>query len=100
MKMNRRRFLQAVVDQGVAGLIQSGGFERFSEAYGMAAASLSEVEIVTFFQIGDGGIEISPLRARRCSRQDLVRKGPNSYSVHWPSSVSVTVLGFRFNKPS
>jgi hypothetical protein len=38
-----------VVDQGVAGLIQSGGFERFSEAYGMAAASLSEVEIVTFF---------------------------------------------------
>ena len=32
---------------GVAGLIQSGGFGSFSKAYGMAAASLLEAEIVT-----------------------------------------------------
>ncbi len=32
---------------GVAGLIQSGGFGSFSKAYGLAAASLLEAEIVT-----------------------------------------------------
>ncbi len=32
---------------GVAGLIQGGGFGNFSKAYGMAAASLLEAEIVT-----------------------------------------------------
>jgi len=32
---------------GVAGLIQGGGFGSFSKAYGMAAASLLEAEIVT-----------------------------------------------------
>lgn len=32
---------------GVAGLIQSGGFGSFSKRYGMAAASLIEVEVVT-----------------------------------------------------
>jgi FAD/FMN-containing dehydrogenase len=32
---------------GVAGLIQSGGFGSFSKAYGMAAASLLQAEIVT-----------------------------------------------------
>jgi FAD/FMN-containing dehydrogenase len=32
---------------GVAGLIQSGGFGSFSKAYGMAAASLLEAEVVT-----------------------------------------------------
>jgi FAD/FMN-containing dehydrogenase len=32
---------------GVAGLIQSGGFGSYSKAYGMAAASLLEAEIVT-----------------------------------------------------
>jgi FAD/FMN-containing dehydrogenase len=32
---------------GVAGLIQSGGFGSFSKAYGLAAASLLEAEIVS-----------------------------------------------------
>jgi FAD/FMN-containing dehydrogenase len=32
---------------GVAGLIQSGGFGSFSKAYGLAAASLLEAEVVT-----------------------------------------------------
>jgi FAD/FMN-containing dehydrogenase len=39
---------------GVAGLIQSGGFGNFSKAYGMAAASLLEAEIVT----ADGAVRI------------------------------------------
>ncbi len=40
---------------GVAGLIQSGGFGSFSKAYGMAAASLLEAEIVT----ADGAVRIA-----------------------------------------
>ena len=40
---------------GVAGLIQSGGFGSFSKAYGMAAASLLEAEIVT----ADGEVRIA-----------------------------------------
>ena len=32
---------------GVAGLVQGGGFGHFSKAYGTAAASLLEAEIVT-----------------------------------------------------
>ncbi|UYV17391.1 FAD-binding oxidoreductase [Porphyrobacter sp. ULC335] len=39
---------------GVAGLIQGGGFGNFSKAYGMAAASLLEAEVVT----ADGAIRI------------------------------------------
>src|SRR5262245_29330534 len=39
---------------GVAGLIQSGGFGNFSKAYGMAAASLLQAEIVT----ADGAVRI------------------------------------------
>ena len=39
---------------GVAGLVQGGGFGSFSKAYGLAAASLLEAEIVT----ADGEIRI------------------------------------------
>ena len=48
---------------GVAGLIQSGGFGSFSKAYGMAAASLLEAEIVT----ADGAVRI----ANACTHADL-----------------------------
>ena len=48
---------------GVAGLIQSGGFGSFSKAYGMAAASLLEAEIVT----ADGAVKI----ANACTNPDL-----------------------------
>jgi FAD/FMN-containing dehydrogenase len=48
---------------GVAGLIQSGGFGSFSKAYGMAAASLLEAEIVT----ADGTVRI----ANACTNPDL-----------------------------
>src|ERR671910_3733267 len=48
---------------GVAGLVQSGGFSSFSKAYGMAAASLLEAEIVT----ADGAVRI----ANACTHSDL-----------------------------
>jgi FAD/FMN-containing dehydrogenase len=48
---------------GVAGLIQSGGLGSFSKAYGMAAASLLEAEIVT----ADGAVRI----ANTCTNPDL-----------------------------
>jgi FAD/FMN-containing dehydrogenase len=48
---------------GVAGLIQSGGFGSFSKAYGMAAASLLEAEIVT----ADGAVRI----VNACTNPDL-----------------------------
>ncbi len=48
---------------GVAGLIQSGGFGSFSKAYGTAAASLLEAEIVT----PDGEVRI----ANACTNPDL-----------------------------
>jgi FAD/FMN-containing dehydrogenase len=48
---------------GVAGLIQSGGFGSFSKNYGMAAAGLLEVEIVT----ADGQVRI----ANPCTNADL-----------------------------
>jgi FAD/FMN-containing dehydrogenase len=48
---------------GVAGLIQSGGFGSFSKAYGIAAASLLEAEIVT----ADGNVRI----ANACTNPDL-----------------------------
>ncbi len=48
---------------GVAGLIQGGGFGSFSKAYGMAAASLLEAEIVT----ADGDVKI----ANACTNPDL-----------------------------
>ena len=48
---------------GVAGLILGGGFGSFSKAYGMAAASLIEAEIVT----ADGEVKI----ANACSNPDL-----------------------------
>ena len=48
---------------GVAGLIQSGGFGSFSKAYGMAAASLLEAEIVT----ANGAVRI----ANACTNPDL-----------------------------
>jgi FAD/FMN-containing dehydrogenase len=48
---------------GVAGLIQSGGFGSFSKAYGMAAASLLEAEIVT----ADGAVRT----VNACADPDL-----------------------------
>lgn len=48
---------------GVAGLVQSGGFGSFSKAYGTAAASLLEAEIVT----ADGSVHI----ANACTNPDL-----------------------------
>jgi FAD/FMN-containing dehydrogenase len=48
---------------GVAGLIQSGGFGSFSKAYGTAAASLIEAEIVT----ADGAVRT----ANVCTNPDL-----------------------------
>ncbi|QIG50525.1 FAD-binding oxidoreductase [Nordella sp. HKS 07] len=48
---------------GVAGLIQGGGFGPFSKAYGLAAASLIEAEIVT----ADGVVRI----ANACINPDL-----------------------------
>jgi FAD/FMN-containing dehydrogenase len=48
---------------GVAGLIQSGGFGSFSKHYGMAAAGLLEVEVVT----ADGKVRI----ANACTNSDL-----------------------------
>ena len=48
---------------GVAGLILGGGFGSFSKAYGTAAASLLEAEVVT----ADGDVKI----ANACSNPDL-----------------------------
>ena len=43
------------VDVGVAGLVQSGGFNSFSKGFGTAAAGLLEAEIVT----ADGAVRIA-----------------------------------------
>jgi FAD/FMN-containing dehydrogenase len=48
---------------GVAGLIQSGWFGSFSKAYGLAAGSLLEAEVVT----ADGAVRI----ANACTNPDL-----------------------------
>jgi FAD/FMN-containing dehydrogenase len=48
---------------GVAGLVQSGGFGSFSRAYGLAAGSLLEAEVVT----ADGVVRI----ANACTNPDL-----------------------------
>ena len=48
---------------GVAGLVQSGGFGSFSKAYGLAAGSLLQAEIVT----ADGVVRI----ANACTNPDL-----------------------------
>jgi len=48
---------------GVAGLVQSGGFGSFSKAFGLAAASLLEAEVVT----ADGQVRI----ANACTHPDL-----------------------------
>jgi FAD/FMN-containing dehydrogenase len=48
---------------GVAGLVLGGGFGSFSKAYGTAAASLLEAEVVT----ADGDVKI----ANACSNPDL-----------------------------
>ncbi|MFE0018943.1 FAD-binding protein [Mesorhizobium sp. NPDC059054] len=60
---------------GVAGLIQSGGFGSFSKAYGLAAASLLEAEVVT----ADGQVRI----ANACTHPDLywAIKGGGSFGV-------------------
>ena len=48
---------------GVAGLVQSGGFGSFSKAFGLAAGSLLEAEVVT----ADGAVRI----ANACTHPDL-----------------------------
>ena len=48
---------------GVAGLVQSGGFGSFSKAYGLAAGSLLQAEVVT----ADGVVRI----ANACTHPDL-----------------------------
>src|SRR5580693_6223029 len=48
---------------GVAGIVLGGGFGNFSKAYGTAAASLLEAEVVT----ADGDVKI----ANACSNSDL-----------------------------
>lgn len=48
---------------GVAGLVQSGGFGSFSKAWGLAAGSLLEAEVVT----ADGAVRI----ANACTNPDL-----------------------------
>lgn len=48
---------------GVAGLVQSGGYSSFSKAFGLAAASLLEAEIVT----ADGAARV----ANACTHPDL-----------------------------
>ncbi len=48
---------------GVAGLVHSGGFGSFSKAYGLAAGSLLEAEVVT----ADGQVRI----ANACTHPDL-----------------------------
>jgi FAD/FMN-containing dehydrogenase len=48
---------------GVAGLVQSGGFGSFSKAFGLAAASLLEAEVVT----ANGRVQI----ANACRNPDL-----------------------------
>ena len=48
---------------GVAGLVQSGGFGSFSKAYGLAAGSLLQAEVVT----ADGAVRI----ANACVNPDL-----------------------------
>ena len=48
---------------GVAGLVQSGGFGSFSKAYGLAAGSLLQAEVVT----ADGAVRI----ANACTNPDL-----------------------------
>ena len=48
---------------GVAGLVQSGGFGSFSKAFGLAAASLLEAEVVT----ADGQVRT----ANACTNPDL-----------------------------
>jgi FAD/FMN-containing dehydrogenase len=48
---------------GVAGLVQSGGFGSFSKAFGLAASSLLEAEVVT----ADGSVRI----ANACTNPDL-----------------------------
>ena len=62
---NAGRYVQGggCLTVGVAGLILGGGFGSFSKAYGMAAASLLEAEVVT----ADGEVRI----ANACSNPDL-----------------------------
>jgi FAD/FMN-containing dehydrogenase len=49
---------------GVAGLIQSGGFGSFSKAFGTAASSLLEVEVVT----ADGAVRTERFGQRTIHR--------------------------------
>jgi len=62
---NGGRYVQGggCTDVGVAGLVQSGGFGSLSKAFGTAAASLLEAEVVT----ADGQVRI----ANPCTNPDL-----------------------------
>lgn len=62
---------------GVAGLVQSGGFGSFSKAFGTAAGSLLEVEVVT----ADGAVRIANARTNPDLFWALKGGGGGSFGV-------------------
>jgi len=77
---------------GVAGLVQSGGFGSFSKAFGLAAGSLLEAEVVT----ADGQVRI----ANACTHPDLFWAlkggGGGSFGIVTRLSLRVHALPERF----
>jgi FAD/FMN-containing dehydrogenase len=77
---------------GVAGLVHSGGFGSFSKAFGLAAASLLEAEVVT----ADGQLRI----ANACTHPDLFWAlkggGGGSFGVATRLTLRVHPLPERF----
>ena len=77
---------------GVAGLVHSGGFGSFSKAYGLAAGSLLEAEVVT----ADGQVRI----ANACTHPDLFWAlkggGGGSFGIVTRLSLRVHSLPERF----
>jgi hypothetical protein len=70
---------------GVAGLVQSGGFGSFSKAFGLAAASLLQAEVVT----ADGAVRI----ANACTNPELfwALKGGGGGSLGIVTSLTLKV---------
>ena len=77
---------------GVAGLVHSGGFGSFSKAYGLAAGSLLEAEVVT----ADGQVRI----ANACTHPDLFWAlkggGGGSFGIVTRLTLRVHALPERF----
>ena len=77
---------------GVAGLVQSGGFGSFSKAYGLAAGSLLEAEVVT----ADGQVRT----ANACANPDLFWAlkggGGGSFGIVTRVTLRVHALPERF----